>query len=174
MANDRSHVGVLLSLWLVVCRFGVGGLLGYAAFHKLQDPQQFAFAIKAYKILPEHLIHVSAFAIPWLEALVAVALVMGLWARASAILSTTLLLSFVFAIASAMIRADVDVSECSCFGEAVVICSKEPGWCHIIQNIVLLALSGMIVFWGGGRISTDHMLSSPPPPDDAKPNDAKA
>ncbi len=170
MASDlpeKRQPGALLSLWLVVCRFAVAGLLGFAAYHKLQDPQEFAFAIKAYKILPDHLIHVSAFAIPWLEALVALTLVMGLWARAAAFLSAGLLVSFIFAIASVMIRADVEVSECSCFGEAVIICDKEPGWCHIIQNTVLLAFSLMVAYWGPGRLSMDHMVASAPSPDDA-------
>lgn len=174
MATERSQPGVPLSLWLLVCRFAVAALLGIAAYHKLLNPQEFANAVKAYKILPEHLVHVSAFAIPWTEALVAVALVLGFWTRAAALLSSALVISFLYAIASVMIRSDVTVSDCSCFGEAVIICTGAPGWCHLAQDVVLLILSGMVVFWGAGRISTDHMLSSAPPPDNAKPSDAKA
>ncbi len=170
MANDQStdkpqakqHAGALLSLWLIVCRLAVGGLLGLAAFYKLQDPQSFAFAIKAYKILPRHLVHVSAFAIPWLEALVAIALVIGLWTRAAAMLASLLLASFLYALASVMIR-DLHV-DCSCFGDAVVLCPEQPGWCHIAQDSILLILSAMVVIWGPGRASADHMLASTPQP----------
>lgn len=162
MDNAVRTTGPVWSLWLLLCRVAVGGLLAFAAYHKIPDPQGFAFAINAYKILPDHLVHVSAFVLPWLEALVGVGLIIGFWGRASAVLAGGMMIAFIVAIASVMLRADVTVSECSCFGKANLICEGPPDWCNIAQNTVLLALSVFIVVKGPGMFSFDRLLAKRP------------
>ena len=162
MATNKHAPGIGLSLILLVSRLLVGGLLVYAAYHKLMDPQGFAFAIEAYKVLPDHLVHVSAFAIPWTEALAGIALIVGFWSRSSAFLCIALAGSFIFAITSVLVRADVAVTDCSCFGKANFICTGAPGWCHIALDSVMLILAGLVALWGGGSASLDRLIAKRP------------
>lgn len=149
--------GAIKSLITLVLRLGLGGLFVYAGVLKLEDPQEFANAIKAYDILPNHLIIVSAFAFPWLEVLAGGMLVLGLWTRAASLTILALLGGFLFAIISVMAR-DVVVPECSCFGKAGFLCSGPPGWCHIGQDAVMVLAGLGTLILGGGAVSVDRMV----------------
>ena len=162
MDDATRTTGPLLSLALLLARVPLGGILVFAAYNKIPDPQGFAFAIEAYKILPDHLVHLSAFLIPWLEAIAGVLLILGLAGRAAAICAAVLMASFIVAILSVMARESVVVSECSCFGKANLICKGPPSWCHIVQNTVLLALAVLTVLKGPGMFSLDRLLARRP------------
>lgn len=150
--------GPIMSTLLLLSRIVVGGMIVYAAVLKLPKPNVFHDSVKAYRLLPEHLEIVSAYAFPWLELIAGVCLVLGVWARAAATIAAMLLVGFIVAIASVMIRADVDVPECGCFGDsAIKICTGPPGWCHIAQNSVLTLLSLFVLIRGAGRISIDDL-----------------
>lgn len=155
-----SLSGVVGSGFALVLRLGVGGLFGLAAVIKLGNPQAFADAIHAFKLLPPHLNVFAAFAFPWVELVVAIALVLGLWTRAAASVAVLLTIGFIIAIASVMIRSDVTVTECGCFGDFVVLCTGPPGWCHLGQDIVLIGASLLLVLLGGGFLSVDQILLS--------------
>lgn len=150
--------GPILSTLLLLCRLAVGAMIVYAAVLKLPKPATFHDSIKAYRLLPEHLEIVSAYAFPWLELIAGVCLILGLWTRAAATIAGSLLVGFIVAIASVMIRAEVDVPECGCFGDAgFKICTGPPGWCHIIQNAVLTAMCMLLLVRGGGKIAIDDL-----------------
>lgn len=157
MATLASAAGSML---LLVIRLGLGGLFGLAAVIKLGNPQAFADAIHAFKLLPPHLNVFAALAFPWVELFVAVALIVGVWTRAAAAVAALLTIGFIIAIASVMVRADVVVAECGCFGDFVVLCTGSPGWCHIGQDVVLIGLSTLLVLRGGGFLAVDRYLLS--------------
>ncbi len=178
MDDATRTTGFFLSLAILIARIALGGVLVFAAYYKIPDPQGFAFAIEAYRILPDHLVHLSAFLIPWLEAVAGVLLILGLAGRAAAIVASALMASFIVAILSVMARESVVVSECSCFGKADFICTGPPSWCHIAQNTVLLALGVLTVVKGPGMLSLDRLLvrrphEAPTLIDDGQPPDAR-
>lgn len=142
----------------MVCRVVVGALMAYAAFIKFQGIPAFADGIKAFDVLPDHLIYVSAFAFPWIEAIAGLALVFGLWTRAAALVCVGLLAGFLFAIISVMVRGVV-VSDCSCFGKTGFLCSGPPGWCHVAQDVILLAMSLVVCVVGYGFVGLDRALN---------------
>ena len=152
------HNGPVMSAILLLCRLIVGGLLVFAAVLKLPKPGVFHDSIRAFRVLPDHLAAVSAFAFPWLEIIAGVCLVLGVWARASATICAGLLVGFLGAVISVMVRSDVTVSECGCFGDAIVICTGPPGPCHIVQNVVLSALAIIVIVRGAGRVSIDDLM----------------
>ncbi|MCC6285174.1 MAG: DoxX family membrane protein [Phycisphaerales bacterium] len=141
----------------MVCRVVVGGLMAYAAYLKFQGIPAFADGIKAFKILPDHLVYVSAFAFPWIEAIAGVLLVLGLWTRGAALVCVGLLGAFLFAIISVMVRGVV-VTECSCFGKTGFLCSGPPSWCHVAQDVILLSMSLVVCVVGCGFGGVDRVL----------------
>ncbi len=144
-----------LSVALVVVRLFLAALFAYAAVLKLQNPQAFANSVKAFEILPDHLTTLTTFAVPWTEVVIAACLILGLWTRAAAALLAVVLIVFIYAISSVLIR-HLSVS-CGCFGEAAKgICGDKLGWCNVIQNSVLLVLTLTVALGGPGTLSLDH------------------
>ncbi|MCC5785366.1 MAG: DoxX family membrane protein [Phycisphaerales bacterium] len=161
MKQRRPAIVALDSSVLLIIRLLLAGVLLYAAWLKLKDPasaQKFANAIAAYKILPNHLVIVSAFAFPWLEAIAAVLLVLGLWTRAAAAVAGLLFVAFIGAIGSAMLRESVNLTTCGCFGERSLLCTGPPSWCHIAQNAGLTAMCVYLLWRGSGVVGIDRRL----------------
>lgn len=145
---------------LLLLRLTIGGLFLFAAVLKIQDPLQFYFSIKGFQILPEHILQPLAFMVPWIEVVCGLALLTGTWAKAAALVIGGMLLVFMGAILSVIVRTDIHV-ECGCFGDFSPFCPKGAvGWCNIGQNAVLLAIALPVMLWGAGSLSLDGMLAA--------------
>jgi uncharacterized membrane protein YphA (DoxX/SURF4 family) len=157
-ASSRGPGWVESVLVLTPVRLGLAALFGYAAVLKIMDPQSFAFAIKAFELVdPEqhgHLLTAFAFGIPWAELIISVMLVLGLWTRGAASLLTIMLAGFTAGLASLLVR-EIE-TECACFGEQDFLCSGAVGLCHLGRNAVLMLLTALLVWRGGGRLSVDR------------------
>ncbi|MBK7187303.1 MAG: DoxX family membrane protein [bacterium] len=100
--------------WLsLVCRLVVGGVFIWASLDKLAHPAEFAKAIHHYRIVPYALLHPAALLLPMVEAVAGVALVIGWQRRGAALACAGMLLVFLVAIGSALVRG-LDIS-CGCF-----------------------------------------------------------
>jgi putative oxidoreductase len=75
-------------------RLYIGGLFIYASLYKINYPGEFAETIASYQILPYALIGVSAVILPWVELVCAVLLVLGVRAKAAALILAGLLSVF--------------------------------------------------------------------------------
>ena len=94
------------------------------------------------------------FMVPWTEVACAAALLFGVWARSAAIVIGAMLLGFIGAIASVLIRG-MHV-ECGCFGDFSVLCPPGAvGWCNIGQNALLFVIALPVMIWGPGFLSWD-------------------
>lgn len=141
--------------WLVLgARIIVAGLFIFAGYIKLSDPQQFAFSVNAFKLLPEHLVILNTFVLPWMEMIAGVLLLAGVWTRAAAAVIGAMLVAFIFGIISVIYR-EMDVS-CGCFGKYEIPCKGSLGVCHLIRNSVLLAMAGLVVVKGPGPLTFDR------------------
>lgn len=143
--------GFALTLTLLLARVVVAAVMVLAGIVKISDPQQFAFSVKAFKILPDHLAVLATFVFPWLEVLCGVLMLLGLWTRAAALVAALQLAAFIGAILSVLAR-DMSVT-CGCFGKYDLVCSGPLGWCNVAQNAVLLALALLVVARGAGRLA---------------------
>ena len=100
--------------WLsLVCRLVVGGVFIWASLDKLAHPAEFAKAIHHYRIVPYALLHPAALLLPMVEAVAGIALVIGWQRRGAALACAGMLLVFLVAIGSALVRG-LDIS-CGCF-----------------------------------------------------------
>ena len=157
--SERVPGGAFGRTVLLLLRIAIGGLFLFAAVLKIQDPLQFYFSIKGFQILPEHILQPLAFMVPWIEVVCGIALLTGTWARAAALVIGGMLLVFMGAILSVVVRTDIHV-ECGCFGDFSPFCPKGAvGWCNIGQNAVLLAIALPVMIWGGGLLSLDSKLA---------------
>lgn len=164
--GENGTSGCWLSYATPIARLVVGGLFVFAASVKLSMPQEFVESVLAFKVfdgkpLPDHLATLAAFAIPWTEMICGTLLLLGLWARSAALVLGTLLVTFIVALLL-VLRLPGPI-ECGCFGKFEVPCGKIVGPCHVVRNCVLLALTGLIVWGGAGKVSVDGMCRGTAP-----------
>lgn len=145
-----------MRLIALLSRLALAGVFGLAAGVKLAGPQEFAFAVKGFDLLPDHLAVLATFVVPWTEALCAALLVLGLWSRAAALVLAGLLVAFIAGIGSVLARG-MSV-ECGCFGKLSPFCTGPLGWCNIVQNLVLLGLSLVVLALGPGYLALDRAI----------------
>ncbi|HZW11539.1 MAG TPA: MauE/DoxX family redox-associated membrane protein [Phycisphaerales bacterium] len=139
---------------LLVLRLVVAGLFIWAAKEKLESPLDFRANIDGFKVLPEHILDPLAFMVPWTELVCAAALIVGFWARSAALAIGAMLVLFMAAIASVLLRG-MHV-ECGCFGDYSLLCKPGAvGWCNVGQNALLLAIALPVMIWGAGALSLD-------------------
>ena len=150
---DAHHTIPKRDTLVLITRVVLGGLFIFAGVMKLQDPQAFAFAIKAFKLFGtsagDTLIPFLAYATPWIEIAAGLALILGVWGRAAAVLVGAMLVAFIAAVIS-VIAQGIE-TKCTCFGKFEWPCVGAVGYCQVVRNLVLLALALPTMWWGAGR-----------------------
>jgi len=144
--------------------FLFSGLIKIGVFEGWGDPQGFAGAVHAFRMLHDDLIPFAAYAIPWTEVICGTCLILGVGARGAAALSIVMLLVFVVGMGSVLYR-HLDVT-CSCFGGHLAdklspiglgfvadILEAKIGPVSIIRNVVLVLMAIPIVRWGPGMLA---------------------
>ncbi len=130
----------------------LAGLFLFAAFNKLagaNGPQLFAGSVQAFfkrhdgsNAAPDWFVKLSTGIVPWTEVVAGLLLLCGVWARAAAAVLSFLLITFIVLIVQAIAR-DLDL-HCGCFGKLSPFCPDKVGYCNIIQNSIMLAMSLLI------------------------------
>ncbi len=103
-------------MWMIIfyaSRFFLGAVFLYASYDKILNPQAFAQAVYNYQILPDGLINLTALVLPWLELLIGLCLISGLWLPGATVISTCILAIFFGALVFNLIRG-LDIN-CGCF-----------------------------------------------------------
>ena len=98
---------------LFVLRLGMAAVFLAAAIPKITAPAAFAVAVSNYKMMPPWGVNTLALVLPWLELLIGVFLVIGIWRRACALAMAILMVVFIAGFASATARG-LDIA-CGCF-----------------------------------------------------------
>jgi hypothetical protein len=133
--RDFLSNGILL----LASRFVLGMVFIVAAVPKIAQPEIFAASIEAYEILPVAAVNLAAIAVPWIELLCGVFLIGGARIRPSAALLGAMLLVFIVAIASAIIRG-LNIN-CGCFGGA----GSPVGWGKVVEDVALLVPAWLLL-----------------------------
>lgn len=145
--------------WLgVLARALVGGVWLVAGALKIPDPTESVRAVRNYRILPEDVVPLVGHALPVLEILVGVCLLVGLLVRANAALSAVLLLAFIVGIASAWSRG-LSI-ECGCFGGGggtLEDATAKYPW-EIARDVGLLAASAWLLYRPRSPWAVDNLL----------------
>jgi uncharacterized membrane protein YphA (DoxX/SURF4 family) len=87
-----------------------------ASYDKLFHPEAFAEIIYNYQVLPGGLINLTAVFLPWLELLMGVFLIIGLWMPGTVIWCNLLFIIYIGALSFNLARG-LDIN-CGCFSTA--------------------------------------------------------
>ncbi len=127
---------------VVILRLALGAVFVYAAWSKLrQSWLLFAMAIDAYGLLPQWAVITLARALPWLELVLGILLLSGLWLRQAATFATALLVMF-FAIMLRSYAKGLQI-DCACFGfgEAISLKTLLRDGLLVLSSMALTALA---------------------------------
>jgi uncharacterized membrane protein YphA (DoxX/SURF4 family) len=130
--------------------------MGWAALAKIGDPVVFAGQIHNFRILPLSGENLVAMVLPWIELTAALALLLGIRARAGAVLTTVLLAVFTVAVISALARG-LNV-ECGCFGTSG---GSRVGMAKVLQNLVLLGVAFVASLRPRSSTQTSTLVARP-------------
>jgi putative oxidoreductase len=136
-----------------VSRVILGVVFIVASVDKIAVPEAFAVAIQAYRLIPVQAVNLSALVVPWLELVAGVFLVAGILVRPGAVILCGLLVFFVGAMASALLRGLT--IDCGCFGS---VYSTPVSWTRIGEDLVLLLLGLHAAVWERSWLSLEGFL----------------
>jgi putative oxidoreductase len=137
--------------WIeLAARWILGLTFIYASYHKIVAPADFAKIVYGYDLFPEISINLIAIVIPFLELVIGLALVIGIYPRSAAIIISGLLLAFITASAINLIRGHE--FNCGCFSSVQDGYASSPEL-TIARNIFYLALGMQIALFKGKRRS---------------------
>ena len=120
-------------------RWILGVIFLYAAVTKILDPAGFAADISHYALLPNFMVNATAVILPWIEAIVGLALISGFAADGATLFVALMLCLFLVALGQAFVRG-LDIN-CGCFGHSD---AKENLIVPIARDTALLALAAWI------------------------------
>lgn len=101
---------------LILARLVMAGIFIYASIDKIAHPAAFAKDVYNYQILPDALIYLTALVLPWLELLLGLCLLAGIWLPGAVLTVNGLLILFLIAFIFNLARG-LDVN-CGCFGSS--------------------------------------------------------
>lgn len=122
----------MLTVFHLGLRILIAFVFIYAAYSKIFDPLKFSNDVLGYRILPTKIVNIMAVYLPWLELYCALFILIGIFLNGSLLFIGGMLLMFIVALSSVVIRG-IDIS-CGCFGDH----SHGVGWPLIIQDSLLL------------------------------------
>ena len=94
-------------------RVVLGIVFVYASIDKIINPIDFSNAIDNYHITPIQLNNIAALIIPWIELVIGICLLAGVFLKGASMISICLLIFFIFIISQALVRG-IDL-HCGCF-----------------------------------------------------------
>jgi cobalt-zinc-cadmium efflux system protein len=147
--TDKAWPGYLA----LAARLVLSGVFIYASLDKIQHPAAFAEAVFNYKILPSQLVNLMALILPWLELILGVLLLAGIWLSGAMLGVNLLLITFLGAMIFNVARG-INIS-CGCF-------STDPtaiglSWWDVLRDVFFSCLSGYLLFYHSfSRIKPSH------------------
>jgi uncharacterized membrane protein YphA (DoxX/SURF4 family) len=123
----------------------IGATLIWASIDKLHYPDRFADVVHDYDMLPLSLVNAFALAMPAVEVVTGLALIVGIWRRPAGLLAVGLFAAFMIAIAQAQLRG-LQI-ECGCFNVSDMSASQ-ASWGLFARDAVYLA--GAMLVWRRG------------------------
>lgn len=158
-AEDRPRAGRsrLLDVVGLVARLVLGGALLLAGGLKVGNPISSARAVQAYDVLPFEVARWVGYGLPWLEVVVGLLLVLGLFTRFSAAVGTALMVAFVIGIAQAWARGLT--IDCGCFGGGGQVTEEETAYgTEILRDIAFAACGVWLLVRPRSLASLDRVL----------------
>ena len=131
----------------LIFRIILGVVFIYASYYKILDPASFSDNIHNYHVTDNFIWaeNLAALIIPWLELIVGVFLIMGVFLDGSISITIGMLIFFIIILSQAVFRG-IDV-HCGCFtteADSGVTDLRMELIMHIIEDFVLLGMAVVI------------------------------
>ena len=132
----------------IVFRLILGVTFIYASIGKIVDPAQFSSAIHNFGVTPLYIENIIALYLPWLELIIGLGLILGIFYRASLNIIIVLLVLFTLLILQAyLLGKSID---CGCFVHEMTLEKKSEVRAHmlkrIVEDIILLAMAAFLKY----------------------------
>jgi rhodanese-related sulfurtransferase len=139
---------------MVLSRLFLGGIFVYASCDKILHPVFFAETVYNYQVLPDLLVNITALVLPWVELLVGLALILGLWLAGALVISNLLLLVFSGTLVFNLARGlDID---CGCFTSSIGPSSGGHMLWYLVRDgfFLLVGVFLFLSFFFGARLKS--------------------
>jgi len=123
-------------IMVVGARLILGAVFIYASIDKIIHPAAFAKAVYNYQILPDFLVNLTAIVLPWLELVLGILLIIGLFREGSVCIVTSLLLVFFSAMVFNLARG-LDIY-CGCFSTSTEGSADAPMAWYVFRDGLFL------------------------------------
>ena len=147
MENNPSTYR-FIKIWTTACRFLLAGVFIFSGFVKAIDPLGTLYKIQDYllafgfpDVFPESFLYLLSVLLACVEFCLGTYLFFGIRRRITPRL--ILLMMSVMTPLTLWLAVDDPISDCGCFGDAVVLSNWETFW----KNVVLLVASVSIFKW---------------------------
>lgn len=129
--------------WIVsILRLAVGLLFVFSGIVKMFDLKAFSVTVAKFGMMKRQYVKPFAYALPPIEAVIGILLLVGYQLRWSALAAALLVVVSNIGIGYALMRKK-KIDNCGCFGAAIKI---PVTWNKFNQNLIWLAFC-IIVFW---------------------------
>jgi uncharacterized membrane protein YphA (DoxX/SURF4 family) len=140
-------------------QIALGAVFVAAAIPKIADPPAFAHMIYNYRLMPGGLVNALALVMPWIELVVGILLIAGVWKREAALVAAAVLLVFLGAIGWNLARGHA--VDCGCFdvrsaGKTPEQLLTEMKWV-LLRDVGLLLLAGQVLLATSLEVSARRM-----------------
>ncbi|MGD9503794.1 MAG: MauE/DoxX family redox-associated membrane protein [Syntrophobacteraceae bacterium] len=142
-SGPRSPIRRALSHPFFWGRIFLGAVFVFASIDKIIHPADFAQIIKNYQILPVTLITLAAVVLPWLEMILGVAIIAGVWLPGALALANALLASFFAALLFNVARG-LDI-HCGCFSSTPTSGKPHMLW-YVLRDSSFLLVGMYLLF----------------------------
>ena len=135
-------------------RLVLGGVFLVAGGLKVIDPQSSVAAVRAYQLLPNSLVTIVGWGLPFAEIALGLLLLAGVATRVVAAVTAMLLLIFIVAVVSAAVRGlSID---CGCFGGGGAVAPGQTA--YGIELVRDLGLCCWLCGWYGSRAAGSRSM----------------
>jgi hypothetical protein len=146
---------------LLTGRFCLALVFIVSGFEKLLGPSEnFLYVLQAYNVFPSFLEHLASVVFPWIELVLGVFLMLGLWLRFSLLGIAVVSGALILIVLQAIIR-QLPIDNCGCFGDLIHLPLRGVILIDIVDlAIALLCLKG----WPAAkRFSLDNFYDTARP-----------
>ncbi|SVC51113.1 uncharacterized protein METZ01_LOCUS303967 [marine metagenome] len=129
----------------LIFRIILGVVLIYASYGKILDPISFSDNIHNYHFTPTAIENLVALILPWMELIVGVFLIIGVFLEGTIRITIGMLIFFIFILSQAVFRG-IDV-HCGCFKTEADVGVTDLRFeliKHIVEDFVLLGMAYIV------------------------------
>ena len=130
---------------ILLFRVILGLVFIYASIDKILDPAKFSDLIDNYHVTPIEINNFAAILLPWIELIIGICLITGVFINGAIILSVVLLFWFIIILIQALFRG-INL-DCGCFNlveQSKDINLRAEMISRIIQDIIFLFMAFII------------------------------